>query len=51
MGDCLRNGCIMSIHKCLGGVILIAAIGGLKFYATHIVRKCSADVALTRRTM
>lgn len=36
MGDCLLNGCIMSIHKCLGGIILIAAIGGLKFYATHI---------------
>ena len=28
MGDYLHNGCIMSIHKCLGGVIF-CAFGGL----------------------
>ena len=27
MGDYLHNGCIMSIHKCLGGVIF-CAFGG-----------------------
>lgn len=46
MGDCLRNGCIMSIHKCLGGVILRPPLVAWKLcdaYSSQVFGRCCFD--------